>query len=1011
MDDSGEIMSINITTSNRSNYDLGQVNDRQNDHKNIRGASNINKDAPVLNLQDHALVMEVEKKLAEPEWDRDTRQLVLDIVRGESGQPDAESYNALLNASTDTDDFVRLIIANKNGLEITNNNSHLTSKIGHKEVGAFKKKVAGLLQASPEKNELLLKNGSYGLDQKIQSARWDAHCCDKVMKLVDAMWEGCLTQTVPENEQQPHTVNNANLQSHINNHLSKRKDKHSPRTIDRFQFLQLLLAAKKQQGASSPSRKEVQELQTAIENALAERPSASQQALIPQHNPFANTETLTFDQPNNGKDIRDMTGLERATFLLNLSSAVRDVAPNKLSKPDKRFKDPLAGKTGLVPSANKAKNPFTPMPETCKASNTANIRETDNTIKVDNTANTENFVSGAVKATVAAAIGALAGGPKTALAAAAASVLTPADGRTINFHTQPRQEQIDNDWKLKMDMLQSIRDNVDVDITEPPGDMMKKALQQAYRWYAFAKDADNRIENDRINVDVDPSYFPVLFIKAKIRGEVIEKDFTPTEVASGQARKFIAENSDTFRNIFNIGHKYTWPGDYPASLRFSLRDGDILSIVEDKVDAALKVPANIRNIKEAMGNNAEIMAEIYNLTHPNSPVGELTRKDLNNVEQLVFQGVALSNLFLHKGYIFSTSPGFEPVNYNKLMSSLKTPMPKELREEIDVGLSYKNRIEFADADKVKIYDTDDFMEKPEYGLVRGKKGRVEDILSEPAIENVSSDFDFETWTRLEANLFRGAEVLKAALSLFPVWGPAMKVGPMLNFALSLLSCTPSVMKAVIEDNPEKQKGYIKDALYALAVSAVAGVVSPVQATELTKLSTTTAANIASKPATKIAELAKFVKNAASITSNTAKGGVKSMAQFWGSLSQGQKMLLARIAGNSGKLFYKELAKLFANENKGTTGTSQARPETPEVNTNPTAQTERAADGSTSNVYMSKKGESLWKISNSYEKLYNNHALQAFWAANQNSIPDGMYLDEELPEGTPIIIPDPAPYKN
>ncbi|MDF7658788.1 LysM peptidoglycan-binding domain-containing protein [Erwiniaceae bacterium L1_54_6] len=982
-------MSTNITTSNRSNYDLGQVNDRQNDHKNIRGASNINKDAPVLNLQDHALVMEVEKKLAEHKWDRDTRQLVLDIVREESGQPDAESYNALLNTRSSKNDFVRLIIANKNGMKITHDNSHLLSQIEKKEVSAFKKRIAGLLQVSPEKNELLLKNGSYGLAQQIKSDRWDAHCCDKVMKLVDAMWEGCLTQTVPENEQQPHTVNNANLQSHINNHLSKRKDKHSPRTIDRFQFLQLLLAAKKQQGASSPSRKEVQELQTAIENALAEHPSASQQALIPQHNPFANTETLTFGQPNNGKDIRDMTGLERATFLLNLSSAVRDIAPKRLDTPDKRFTDPLAGKTGLVPSANKAKNPFTPMPETCKDSNTANIRETDNTIKVDNTANTENFASRVVKATVAGAIGALAGGPKTALAAGVASIINPADGMAVNLRKEERIDLI-----KKKDMLKSIEENVNVDITDPPGEMMGKALKQAYRWAPFAH-ADERLDNDRIKVTLHKSEFPVKWLYQVITGSETSKYFTPYEIASGEVRKYVEGNNSPYRNVINGGCDYTWPDDYPTFLRDTLKDGDILSIVEDKLDAALKLPENIQKIKGSMRDTAIIMAEIYNITHPNSTAVELTEKDLNNVQQLVFQGTTLSNLFLHKGYIFSLSPGFEPVNYNKLMSSLNTPMPKALREEIDRGLSYKNRIEHAGKDKALANNDDKIDPRKQNGLIPGKKsGTVEDILSEPAIENVTSDFDFSTWTRAESNIFRAAETLKFVLALFPIWGPAMKIRPLYNMGISLLGCTPSVMKAVIEDNPEKQKKHITEALINLATNAVAGASANVNAPAIRSLSSRSAQLIINNPQNKLDLLAKFIKSVAKLTGDTAKGGYKNVADFWNSLNQGQKMLLARILGNSGKLFYSKLAKLFADENKGTTG--------------PTA---GAADGSTSNVYMSKKGESLWKISNSYEKLYNNHALQAFWAANQNSIPDGMYLDEELPEGTPIIIPDPAPYKN
>ncbi|WP_416413683.1 hypothetical protein [Pantoea sp. App145] len=997
---------------NNTSLNFTQLYDAKNNHRTL----NENKDVKILNYQEHPLLMDAEEKLAESKWDRDIRQLVLDIVREESGKPDAESYDALLNANVSKNDFIRLILANKNGESISkDNNSHLLSKIEKKDVSNFKDKIAGMVKASPERTELLLKNGTYGLAQQLQADRWDAQCCDKAMKLVNAMWDGCLTDTVSDKEFPLNAVNNANLQEHINNHFSKPKDRHTSPTIEKNQFLRLLLAAKKQQVTSSPSPAEIQELQSTIEKELAERPLTSQQALVPEHNPFANTEKITFDRVENGRSLSDMTLVQKATLGLYASNALKDIAPPTLSKPERRFKDPKAGKTGLVKTADKDKTPFTKMPGTCKADYSNKTIKTDNTINTDNSVKTDNTIAKSVQTILTTAAATMLAGPKAGLAAFAVSMAAPTEEAMINIHTKARHEQIEKETKLKEDMLKSIEDNVDIDIADQPGDMMRSALLQAYRWAPFLKNAEERIDNDRIIADVIPSTFPALYLKAKILGEKIEKGFTPIDIASGLAKKFIEENRDTFLNIVGWGGDLTWPADYPGYLRTAMEDGDILKIIEDKVDAALKDPKNIRKIKESLRGTADVMADIYNITHPNSPVGKLTRADLDNVQQLVFQGTTLSNLFLHKGYIFSINPGFEPVNLNRLMSSLFTPMPKELRDEIDLGLSFRNRVEYNRKDKVLIPNKADEITRRIQGLIPGKlSGKVENILSKPAIDNVDSDFDFATWTRWESNIFRGAETLKAVLALFPIWGPAMKITPLVNYGISLLGCSPSIIKSVIEDNPEKQKKHITDALFALGTNAFAGSASTLNAPAIKNLAAKAAQAISKYPQGKVDVIAKFMKAAGVLTGNKASGGIKNVADFWNSLNQGQKMLMARVLGNSGKLFNDKLAKLFANENKGTTAATEPTAASSTQNSQTTRQTQGVSASSASQTteanaqpkqyYVSIKGESIWDIALKFESEYEN-AARAFWETNRDTLPGAPFITEELPEFTPVEMPD------
>lgn len=985
-----------IPNSNIINYAFGQVNDGKHD----ANPCNIRKDAQILNCQEHALLMDAEAKLAEPEWDRDTRQLVLDILINDNTQPDLQDYDALLNANENKDDFIRLVIANAKGEKSTNhNNGHLLTCVSKKEVSEFKEKIASLIKASPEKTELLLKNGTYGLAKEIQSGRWDDHCCQKVMKLVDSMWDGSLTKTVSDNEHLPHTINNANLQEHINNHFSKPKDRHTPATIERTQFLRLLLAAKNHQGASLPSREEVQQLQTSIEKELTERPSTSQQALIPEHNPFANTQEITFSRVENGRSLSQMTLAQKGTWLLNASSAAKGIYAPELTKPDRKYKAPparMTGKADPVPPSEKDK-----------------FSGANRTPGADKTFNADNTASWSTRTLITTAAAAAMGGPKAAVATIAANMATPTEAAVSLMKRLWTDERT---VKLKSQLLNSIKENINVDIKEPPGEIIRSVLKHAFEWTTLPHDAEERLKNDKIMVNVDPSYFPVLYAKAKILGEKIEKGFSPIEVASGMARKFIEENSSTFRNILNIGWDFTWPDDYPDHLKSAMNDGSILSIVEDKFDAALDNPTNREDIKETFRSNAELMAYIYNLTHPRSPVGKLTRKDLDNVTQLVFHESVLSNVFLHKGYIFSLKSAFEPISYNSISSSLDSPLPKSLREEIDEGLSQRRGVQLAGEDKTMTIRNESPPFDKTLGLLPGRQGKVEDILTPTAIDNLKSDFDFSTWTRMESNIFLGAEALKTLLALFPLWGPAMKIGPMVNFGISLLSCAPSAIKAAIADNPEKQKKHIADALLALGISFSAGVLAQVKTDALTKLSTNAAQSIAKYPQSKMDVLAQFVKDAAAITQNSAKGGIKSLAEIWRSMPPGAKMLLARITGNSGNLLYAKLSKLFADENKSTTAsaasaaasspqTSQATTQAQGMRTSSTTQTARADDNydPSKTYHVSRKGESLWSIAMSYKSNYKNSGV-AFWMANKDRIPGKPFLVDELPVGTLVEMP-------
>lgn len=488
-----------------------------------------------------------------------------------------------------------------------------------------------------------------------------------------------------------------------------------------------------------------------------------------------------------------------------------------------------------------------------------------------------------------------------------ARISSPPDTSNDNLDEIPRETRLTRMMRNRA-LENSLDRNVQIDVKQPLSEFTNDVLEEAYSSNGISNPS-SRIKNDRIKVEVDNSWDLVGLFKSQVLKKKIEEGFTPADIANGAARKFIEENNTLLRKVAGTGFKFTWPSDYPDSLKHQLNDGFLVSYMENRYETALDSHTN--EIRDHVKQNAKASIELYNITHQNnSPVGMVTEADLNDVTQVVFCGKVVPNLFFHKGYIFSTSPGFEPVSYSKLMR--EENISQELRAAINEGLSKKENISLRNVGNYQIIPNESPPFDKEFAIKPGVRGKVDEILTPTLVGNKKSDFDFATWSSFESNVTYGANSLQLFLSAYPVWGPAMKITPAVNYGISLLNSVSSLIKASIEDDPQKQGRYVRDALISWVVNIGAGALSKANMDKLSDFATNAAQEFIKNPQSKAEILALFFKNTSSVLINSGRQGWKSAAEFWNSLTPGGKMLFGRLTGNSAKVVYDKLDKLFSN---------------------------------------------------------------------------------------------------
>ncbi|ORM89536.1 hypothetical protein HA50_23235 [Pantoea cypripedii] len=483
----------------------------------------------------------------------------------------------------------------------------------------------------------------------------------------------------------------------------------------------------------------------------------------------------------------------------------------------------------------------------------------------------------------------------------------PDDTSNDNLDEIPRETRLTRIMQNRA-LEKSLNSNVRIDVKQPLSKFTNDVLEEAYSSNGISN-PDSRIKNDRIKVEVDNSWDLFGLFKSQVFKKKMEEGFTPAEIANGTARKFIEENNTLLRKVAGTGFQITWPADYPDSLKHQLNGGFLLSYMEDRYEKALDSHTN--EIRDHLKQNAKASIEFYNITHQNnSPVGMVTEADLNDVTQVIFCGKVVPNLFFHKGYIFSTNPGFEPVSYSKLQREQN--ISQELRTAINEGLSKKDNVSLRNVGNFRTIRHEVPPYDKEFAIKPGVRGKIDYILTPTLIGNKKSDFDFATWSSFEANVTYGANALQLFLSAYPVWGPAMKITPVVNYGISLLNSVPSLLKASVEDDPQKLGGHIRDALISWVVNMGAGALAKANMDKLSDLAGNAAQEFIRNPQNKAEILASFFKSTASVLTNSGRQGWKSAAEFWNSLTPGGKMFFGRLTGNSAKVVYDKLDKLFTN---------------------------------------------------------------------------------------------------
>lgn len=305
-----------------------------------RAAGKASADKTTINYLDYELTKEILDKLPNADWDRDTRDLVLNVAKDflYKKYGNELDYDEILFSPSSQDDFIRKIIANARGHKISRaDSSQLKILVINEDIAAFKKELIQQIQRSPDRYEALLVNGTYGLAQELAEEKWSAACAEKVLKLVNIMSHGSLLEMKPDNEHKPYTVSSNNLREQIAKHVSPVDGK-----INRTQFLQLLLAADRGQAASSPSREDVSKLLQITRDLLKGFPQLCQEQLQTtegEYDPTANINAPEFKALDNNRAFSKMTLTQKAVMVFRCLIAAQEVNPFGKAKPPKLEKE------------------------------------------------------------------------------------------------------------------------------------------------------------------------------------------------------------------------------------------------------------------------------------------------------------------------------------------------------------------------------------------------------------------------------------------------------------------------------------------------------------------------------------------------------------------------------------------------------------------------------------------------------------------------------------------------
>lgn len=422
---------------------------------------------------------------------------------------------------------------------------------------------------------------------------------------------------------------------------------------------------------------------------------------------------------------------------------------------------------------------------------------------------------------------------------------------------------------------------IDIDLFQSVGNAKNDIVIDKFKTFGLNTNTEDRVKTDKIKVEV---YHP-------FKGDeiVASKEFSPTEVASGQMKVFIQDNAGWFREKTDLGHEITWPADYEDGLKHWLQQ----SFMVDQIDRTLKSPETLEKTRTLTREDATNIIELYMKTHASRNLGvdRITPADLNNVTQVKFCDGVIPNLFIVKGRVFSLNPNFVPVKLDDVQNNiLKYP---ELMDEIKSGLP----LEFIFGEGDNLFKTP----KNIFGGVvvtrrdiieTGNSGKVEDMLTPQVINNYENDFDYTTKSKWEFLAKDIAILAKVGFAFMPVWMPMLGVSKAVNITVGLLSATPSMLEGIAEDDLKKSGKHFKDAIFSMSIHGIAGVISADKIAQLKILSGNTATQFVSNPKDSLNAFTRFLIKTDKIVSGTSR----SAAEVFDNLKPPMRILLVRLAG-------------------------------------------------------------------------------------------------------------------
>ncbi|EIC84586.1 hypothetical protein [Serratia sp. M24T3] len=511
---------------------------------------------------------------------------------------------------------------------------------------------------------------------------------------------------------------------------------------------------------------------------------------------------------------------------------------------------------------------------------------------------------------------------------------------------------------------------------------------------------------------------------------------TPYKILTGQFMRETIPYLGYGRATAYASQKIHWSGDFKNDdIQQFLKDNSVTTYVDKRLETYFKNSSNRSTLKSDVRNTAELVILWANrfgiMKKQNKRV--LTSEDLDNVQQVKFNGDIIPNLFAIEGIVYSLNFGFTPVNFSDVQYNYANN--QELLDEIKKGLTESEKHARSDALKF----TGDLTLLQRYlrdksrsiyrlgiiGLQLGSRGKVQDLAIDRMIEVYTENFDTQTFSVYEQSWVSGAAIMEIPFKLLPFWAPFAGLSLGVNIGLGLLSSTPDFIRAFAEDDPKKASSFIKQALITLAINALGGALSnvktfPINKVKLDKvygLIRRSISKILKNPEKKTKEIVKFLLAANRIISGPshAQGTVASLLK----LPPGQLNLLIRVLGAEARSIIKGIEKYFAKKQRKPAGVSTEKSTTEKEElisldelTDRLMSNESISLGSLpsninmlrsplSRLYKTEEGESIRNITIKSYGPNQEHLYYQLTDLNKNISKDP---DDIIPTGTELTLP-------